>query len=62
MSVKNEEYKKVAQEIDKPNIKEIINGLKEQKKQHLAQSKYHRDMSLKAEGAIDVLTQLDSKE
>ena len=54
-----EEYKKEAKKVNKPTNKEVIKSLQEQKEQHTNQAKYHRDMALKAEGAIDVLTQLE---
>ena len=60
--MKAAEYKKEAKKLDKPTIKEVIKSLQEQKEQHAKQSKYHRDMALKAEGAIEILTQLDSEE
>ena len=59
--MKPSEYKKEAKKLDMPSINELIKSLEEQKKQHIKQSKYHRDMSLKAEGAIEILTQIDSK-
>jgi hypothetical protein len=60
--MKAAEYKKEAKKLDKPSIKEVIKSLQEQKEQHIRQSQYHRDMSLKAEGAIGVLKKLDSEE
>ena len=60
--MKAAEYKKEAKKLDKPSIKEVIKSLQEQKEQHAKQSQYHRDMALKAEGAIGVLKQLDSEE
>jgi len=60
--MKAAEYKKEAKKLEKPTIKEVIKSLKEQKMQHAKQSLYHREMSLKAEGAIEVLKQMDSEE
>ena len=59
--MKAAEYKKEAKKLDKPTIKEVIKTLQEQKLQHAKQSLYHREMALKAEGAIEVLKQMDSE-
>tara|TARA_R100000808_G_C2153279_1_gene163359 strand:- start:284 stop:469 length:186 start_codon:yes stop_codon:yes gene_type:complete len=59
---KAKEYKKEAKKLESPEIKEVIESLKTQLEQHQKQSKYHSDMALKAQGAIEVLAQLESEE
>tara|TARA_Y100000593_G_C4132806_1_gene248268 strand:+ start:192 stop:389 length:198 start_codon:yes stop_codon:yes gene_type:complete len=62
MSEVKKEYKKQAKKMEKPEIKEVIENLKSQMAQHERQSQYHKEMALKASGAIEVLEQLDDSE
>ena len=45
-----------------PSNEEVIQTLKVQHEEHLKQSEYHRTMALKAQGALEVLLQLNPKE
>ena len=60
--MKAAEYKKEAKKLDKPSIKEVIKSLQEQKAAHEKQYLYHKVQSIKAEGAIEILQQLDDSE
>jgi|TARA_R100001594_G_scaffold143414_1_gene191341 excinuclease UvrABC helicase subunit UvrB len=62
MSKIKEEYKKEAKKMEKPEIKEVIKNLKSQMAQHERQSGYHKEMALKAQGAIEILEELDNFE
>ena len=53
------DYKQEAKKVDKQSPKEIIETLKVQLEQHNKQSEYHRTMAIKAQGAIEVLTQME---
>ena len=53
------DYKKEADKMAKPDVKEVLENLKVQFEQHEKQEKYHRNMKLKALGAIEVLTQIE---
>jgi hypothetical protein len=59
MSKVKEEYKKEAKKVNKPTNEEVIKSLQSQYEQHVKQSDYHKEMSLKALGAIEILTQLE---
>ena len=52
-------YKKEAKKITKRSPKEIIESLKLQLEQHNKQTEYHQTMAIKAQGAIEVLTQME---
>ena len=44
------------------NPKEVIDTLRVQLKEHLQQAEYHRTMATKAQGALEVLLQLNPEE
>ena len=52
-------YKKEAENLDKPTIKGSLESLKVQYEEYKKQAKHFNNMALKAQGAIEVLTQLD---
>ena len=52
-------YKDEAKKITNPSPKEIIESLKLQLEQHNKQKEYHQTMAIKAQGAIEVLTQME---
>ena len=62
MSKVKEEYKKQAEKVNSPDNKEVLENLKSQLEQHQKQALYHKEMALKALGAIEVLTQLVEKD
>ena len=49
-------------EDDKTKVKEAIQTLKAQLKEHLRQTDHHRTMATKAQGALEVLVQLHPEE
>ena len=55
------DYKKEAKKADKPTAKEVIETLTAQLEQHNKQQDYHRTMAMKAQGAIEVLTQMEAE-
>ena len=59
MSKAKEEYKEVAEKINKPEPKEVIKNLQEQMAGYKKQYEYYQTMFVKAQGAIEVLQQLD---
>ena len=59
MSKAKEEYKEVAEKINKPTTEEALDNLKTQLEGYYKQAKYYKEMVLKAQGAIEVLTQLN---
>ena len=54
---------KVKKEVDKtPDAKEVIQTLKAQLQEHQKQAEFHTTMSVKAQGALEVLLQLHPQE
>ena len=45
-----------------PSSKEVIQTLRMQLEEHLKQSEYHKTMAVKAQGALEVLLQLNPQE
>tara|TARA_Y100000310_G_scaffold135032_1_gene133921 strand:- start:672 stop:914 length:243 start_codon:yes stop_codon:yes gene_type:complete len=45
-----------------PSSKEVIQTLRMQLEEHLKQSEYHKTMAVKAQGALEVLLQLNPEE
>ena len=56
---KPKDYKKVKEILDKPTPEEALDNLKIQLEGYHKQAKYYKEMTLKAQGAIEVLTQLN---
>ena len=56
--VKNEKYEELKKEADKPTIESSIEALTTQLKDYREKAEYFRTMTLKAEGALEVLNQL----
>ena len=65
-SVVSEETKtvdnNVAPSAEIPSSKEVIQTLRVQLEEHLKQSEYHKTMAVKAQGALEVLLQLNPEE
>ena len=59
MSKTKEDYKEVAEKINKPEPKEVIKNLKEQMVDYKKQYEYYQTMYTKAQGAVEVLQQLN---
>ena len=45
-----------------PSAEDVIQTLKVQLEEHLKQSEYHKTMAVKAQGALEVLLQLNPQE
>ena len=58
MSKVKEDYKEVKEIMEKPTPEEAIENLKEQLAGYTKQAKYYKEMALKAQGAIEVLSQM----
>ena len=56
---KVKDYKEEAEKLNKPTNKEVLESLKVQLEQHTNQANYHKEMALKAQGAIEVLMQME---
>jgi hypothetical protein len=56
---KVKEYKEEAEKLNKPTNADALNNLKEQLTAYQKQAAYYHEMVLKAQGAIEVLTQLE---
>ena len=62
-SVVSEEIKTVApKSAEIPSSEEVIQTLRVQLEEHLKQSEYHKTMAVKAQGALEVLLQLNPQE
>tara|TARA_Y100001938_G_scaffold147592_1_gene229113 strand:+ start:2991 stop:3191 length:201 start_codon:yes stop_codon:yes gene_type:complete len=55
------DYKKLRKEAEKPTIKSSIESLKIQLKEYTDKEEYFKIMKIKAQGAIEILTELDAK-
>ena len=55
---KKEEYKEMAEKMEKPSTDEVLENLKQILEDYTKQAKYYSNMALKAQGAIEVLEQL----
>ena len=61
--VVSEETKTVApKSAEAPSNKEVIQTLRVQLEEHLKQSEYHKTMAVKAQGALEVLLQMNPEE
>ena len=58
---KVKEYKEEAEKLKKPTNADALNNLKEQLTGYQKQAAYYHEMVLKAQGAIEVLTQLEKE-
>ena len=58
---KVKEYKEEAEKLNKPTNADALNNLKEQLTGYQKQAAYYHEMVLKAQGAIEVLTQLEKE-
>ena len=58
MSKKEVKYKELKKETEKPTVESSIEALKTQLKDYREKAEYFRTMTLKAEGALEVLNQL----
>ena len=56
--VKDAEYKEMREKAEKPTMESSIETLTTQLKEYREKAEYFRTMSLKAEGALEVLSQL----
>lgn len=56
---KNINYKEAKKELEKPTIKSSIESLTVQLKDYREKAEYFKNMALKAEGALQVLTELE---
>ena len=56
---KNINYKEAKKELEKPTIKSSIESLRVQLKDYREKAEYFKNMALKAEGALQVLTELE---
>ena len=65
-SVVSEETKtadnNVATNAEVPSSKEVIQTLRVQLEEHLKQAEYHKTMAVKAQGALEVLLQMNPEE
>ena len=61
MSKVKNDYKKEATKLDKPSVKSTLENLKSQIGEFQRQAEYYTNMVLKAQGAIEVLTALESE-
>ena len=62
-SVVSEEIKTVApKSAEIPSSEEVIQPLRVQLEEHLKQSEYHKTMAVKAQGALEVLLQMNPEE
>ena len=48
--------------VEIPSAEDVIHTLKVQLEEHLKQSEYHKTMAVKAQGALEVLLQLNPEE
>ena len=48
--------------VEIPSAEDVIHTLKVQLEEHLKQSEYHKTMAVKAQGALEVLLQLNPQE
>jgi chromosome condensin MukBEF ATPase and DNA-binding subunit MukB len=56
--VKDAKYEELKKQADKPTIESSIEALKAQLKDYLEKAEYFKTMAIKAEGALEVLSQL----
>ena len=56
---KNINYKEAKKKLETPTIKSSIESLKVQLKDYREKAEYFKNMALKAEGALQVLTELE---
>tara|TARA_R100001594_G_scaffold143073_1_gene190663 strand:- start:468 stop:659 length:192 start_codon:yes stop_codon:yes gene_type:complete len=61
MSKSKTDYKKETKKLESPTIAETIETMKAQLETYKQQAEYYKTMALKAQGAIEVLTQLEEK-
>tara|TARA_Y100000593_G_C4295962_1_gene330668 strand:- start:1535 stop:1723 length:189 start_codon:yes stop_codon:yes gene_type:complete len=54
-----QKYKEEAKTLDKPTIKDSLESLKIQFEDYTKKAKHFSNMALKAQGAIEVLSQID---
>ena len=57
-SKEKEATKETLQEVEKPTVDSSIEALKAQLKEYTEKAQYFKTMSIKAEGALEVLMQL----
>ena len=48
--------------VEIPSAEDVIHTLKVQLEEHLKQSEYHKTMAVKAQGALEVLLQMNPEE
>tara|TARA_R110002167_G_scaffold85589_2_gene232032 strand:+ start:1194 stop:1385 length:192 start_codon:yes stop_codon:yes gene_type:complete len=60
--VKEAEYKEIKEDMDKPTIASSIDELQVKLKDYREKTEYFRTMAIKAEGALEVLSQLAHNE
>ena len=58
VKAKEVKYEEVKKEMEKPTVKSSIEALTTQLKDYREKAEYFRTMTLKAEGALEVLNQL----
>ena len=56
---KVEKYEEAKKEMEKPTIESSIEALKTQLKEYREKAEYFKTMAIKAEGALEVLSQLN---
>ena len=56
--VKDAKYEELKKETEKPTVESSIEALQTQLKDYREKAEYYRTMTLKAEGALEVLLQL----
>jgi len=57
--VKDAKYEELKKQADTPTIESSIESLQAQLKDYLEKAKYFKTMAIKAEGALEVLNQLE---
>ena len=58
--VKDTKYEELKKETEKPTIESSIEALTAQLKDYREKAEYFKTMTIKAEGALEVLNQLDT--
>tara|TARA_R100000700_G_C3157563_1_gene134436 strand:+ start:144 stop:338 length:195 start_codon:yes stop_codon:yes gene_type:complete len=59
---KAKDYKEIINKEEKPSISEVLENIKVQHSEHLKKAEYHNTMAIKAQGAIEILSQLEEGE
>ena len=57
--VKDAKYEELKKETEKPTVESSIEALKAQLKDYREKAEYFKTMAIKAEGALEVLSQLN---